>query len=44
VYSQRSSMLNQIALCQMPPPNGPVMSDAQRVAVTEWLECGAPDN
>lgn len=44
VYAQRSSMLSQVAICQMPPLNGPVMSDAQRVALTGWLECGAPDN
>lgn len=44
VYKQRSSMLSQVAICQMPPLNGPVMSNAQRVALTGWLECGAPDN
>jgi len=44
VYSQRGPILSQVAICQMPPLNGPVMSDAQRVALTGWLECGAPNN
>jgi hypothetical protein len=44
VYPQRASMLSQVALCAMPPLNGPVMSDAQRVELTAWLECNAPDN
>jgi hypothetical protein len=44
VYNQRGAILSQVAVCQMPPLNGPVMSDAERVALTGWLECGAPDN
>jgi len=44
VYSQRGSILSQVAICQMPPLNGPVMSNAQRVALTAWLKCGAPNN
>jgi hypothetical protein len=44
VYSERGAILSQVAVCQMPPLNGPVMSDAQRVALTGWLECGAPGN
>ncbi len=26
------------------PLNGPALSDAQRIALTAWLRCGAPDN
>ena len=44
VHGQFGSMLSQVALCQMPPVNGPQLTDAQRVALTAWLKCGAPDN
>jgi uncharacterized membrane protein len=44
VAAQASAMLDQVNGCMMPPVNGPSMSDAQRVALTEWLRCGAPDN
>jgi hypothetical protein len=44
VFEQAGSMLSQVNVCQMPPLNGPVLSDAQRVALTAWLRCGAPDN
>ncbi len=44
VYQQFGSILDQVSLCQMPPLNGPVMSDTQRIALTGWLECGAPEN
>ena len=44
VYPQRSPMLDQVAGCLMPPQNGPVMTAAQRVAMTQWLQCGAPDD
>lgn len=44
VYSQRGAILSQVAVCLMPPLGGPVMSDGERIALTGWLECGAPDN
>jgi hypothetical protein len=44
VSSQAGSMLSQVAVCEMPPLNGPALSDAQRIALTAWLRCGAPDN
>jgi hypothetical protein len=44
VSSQAGDMLSQVAQCFMPPSGGPVMSDAERIALTGWLECGAPDN
>jgi uncharacterized membrane protein len=44
VYNQFGSMLSQVNACLMPPANGPPMTNAQRVALTAWLRCGAPDN
>jgi hypothetical protein len=44
VHSQLGSILSQVAICAMPPLNGPAMTDAQRVALTAWLKCGGPDN
>jgi hypothetical protein len=44
VYGQYGSMLGQVSRCAMPPLNGPQMDDAQRVALTAWLRCGAPEN
>jgi hypothetical protein len=44
VKSQFGDMLSFVNDCQMPPSNGPQMTVAARVALTEWLRCGAPDN
>jgi mono/diheme cytochrome c family protein len=44
IFGQRSPILDQVNGCEMPPVNGPVMTSAQRVAMTAWLECGAPNN
>jgi uncharacterized membrane protein len=44
VYNQFGAILSQVAICVMPPVNGPQLTDAQRVALTAWLKCGAPDN
>ena len=44
VHSQFGAMLSQVAICAMPPLNGPQLSDAQRIALTAWLKCSAPDN
>jgi hypothetical protein len=46
VSSQVGSMLDQVgpSLCAMPPPTGPQLSTAQRIALEEWLSCGGPDN
>ncbi len=44
VYAQFGSMLSQVAICAMPPLDGPQLTSAQRVALTAWLKCGAPDN
>ncbi len=37
-------MLDQLATCQMPPAGGAELTDAQRIALTAWLKCGAPNN
>jgi len=44
VHAQYGNMLEFTNSCEMPPLNGPQLSDAQRVALTAWLRCGAPDN
>jgi hypothetical protein len=44
VYNQFGSMLSFVNNCEMPPLNGPELSDADRITLTEWLRCGAPDN
>jgi hypothetical protein len=41
---QAGPMLDQVNTCTMPPINGPVFTNAQRVALTAWLRCGAPNN
>ncbi len=37
-------MLTMVVQGGMPPVNGPQLTSAQRAALTDWLECGAPDN
>ncbi len=44
VYGEFGSILSQVTVCQMPPSNGPTMTATQRVTLTAWLRCGAPDN
>ena len=44
LQSESGAILSQVAVCQMPPLNGPTMTEAQRIALTAWLKCGAPDN
>jgi hypothetical protein len=44
VQGQFGSMLSQLSLCAMPPINGPQLSAEQRVTLSAWLTCGAPDN
>lgn len=44
VSSQAGNMLEFVEMCLMPPLGGPAMSDGERIALTAWLECGAPDN
>jgi uncharacterized membrane protein len=50
VYNQREPMLSQLAGCVMPPPSGPggapvtQLTTEERITLTSWLECGAPNN
>jgi mono/diheme cytochrome c family protein len=44
VSSQAGTMLTMVVQGGMPPVNGPQLTSAQRAALTDWLECGAPDN
>jgi hypothetical protein len=44
VSNQVTSMADQVTDCMMPPPTGPQLSTAQRIALEEWLSCGGPNN
>ena len=44
VSAEYGSILSQVTVCQMPPLSYPTMADAQRITLTAWLRCGAPDN
>ena len=44
IHDQLSPILSQVNACMMPPLNGPPLSAAERVALTGWLKCGAPNN
>ena len=44
IYSLRSEVLDQIYSCRMPTPGAPQPSEAERLAVLQWLVCGAPEN
>jgi hypothetical protein len=44
VSSQAANMLTMVVQGGMPPVNGPQLTSAQRTALVDWLECGAPNN
>jgi hypothetical protein len=44
VYAQRSSVLNRVYACTMPPGGEPQPTTAEREALLGWLVCGAPNN
>jgi len=47
VSDQKESMLEFLGPamdCNMPAPTGPQLSAPQRIALEEWLSCGAPNN
>lgn len=44
VYGQRSEVLTQVYGCQMPPPDMPPLSRADRQLLLRWLVCHAPNN
>jgi mono/diheme cytochrome c family protein len=44
VYRQRSSVLNQIYNCHMPPESERPLTAEQRAVLLAWLVCKAPNN
>ena len=44
VFARRTAVLSFTADCQMPPPDFPQPTEAERVALLGWLACGAPNN
>jgi len=44
VFGSRSTILNQVYHCVMPPAGNPAPDAQQRALLLGWLVCGAPDN
>lgn len=44
VYKIRTTVLNRLVRCIMPPACAPQPTSEQRHALLQWLVCGAPDN
>ena len=44
IFSRRSSVLNQVYGCRMPPAGSAAPTSAERAVLLAWLVCGAPDN
>lgn len=44
VFARRSSILNQVYACNMPPPDAGQPTTAERNALLAWLVCHAPQN
>jgi hypothetical protein len=44
VFSYRSSILNMVYACRMPPAGQPQLAAAERTQLVDWLACGAPNN
>jgi mono/diheme cytochrome c family protein len=44
VHTLRSSVLNQVHACAMPPADGEALTAAERATLLGWLVCSAPDN
>src|ERR1700722_11465956 len=44
VYPQRSSILDWVNDCEMPPLGYPALTLADRTTVLDWFVCEAPDN
>lgn len=42
VYARRSSALNQIYACKMPPEGAPRLTADERAALLAWFVCGSP--
>jgi hypothetical protein len=44
IYARRTTILDQIYRCQMPPADGLPTTTAQVKTLMDWLICKAPDN
>ena len=44
VYQLRSTVLDQVYTCSMPPPDGGVLTGNERHELMDWLVCSAPNN
>ena len=44
LHSSVSVIEKEVYGCQMPPQGEPVLSEAERQRLLQWLVCGAPDN
>jgi uncharacterized membrane protein len=44
VYAARSSMLNQVYACRMPPADASALTPDERAAMLAWFVCHAPQN
>ena len=44
VHTLRSSVLDQVHACAMPPADGEALTAAERATLLGWLVCGAPES
>jgi uncharacterized membrane protein len=44
IFGRRSSVLNRVYACVMPPAAEPQLTEAERRTLLGWLVCGAPDD
>ena len=44
VHALRSSVLNQVHACAMPPADGEALTAPERATLLGWLVCSAPQN
>lgn len=44
IYAQRSSILNQVYGCEMPPEDAGQLTAEERAAFLGWFVCKAPNN
>ncbi len=44
VYAGRSSMLDQVYACRMPPADASALTPDERAAMLAWFVCHAPQN
>jgi hypothetical protein len=42
--SRRSTVLDQVYSCRMPPADAGMLTAGERKELLEWLVCGAPSN